>query len=234
MNDYSHKKLYVIKPGLMNYKEAWDLQKRLVKLRALKKLPDCLIITEHEPVITMGRSANNNNLLVSRNELADRGIEYFYIERGGDITAHNPGQVVAYPIIDLSARGKDLHQYLRDLETVVIDTLAEFDIKASTRRNMTGAWVNSHKLAAIGVAVSSWVSYHGLALNVENDLELFKLINPCGITGYPVGSISSILGKKISADKAAKILIEKFAACFGYETESVDNIDSLIEKMAAA
>jgi len=226
--------LYRIELGRTDYKSAWDLQKKLVSLRSRGKVPDCLIITEHDPVVTMGRVSSRDNLLVSRKELQDQGIDYYQIERGGDITFHGPGQIVAYPIIDLTNRGRDLHRYLRDLEHVMIETLKEFKIKATTKKGMTGVWVANHKLAAIGVAVSRWISYHGMALNVNTDLDYFNHINPCGITQFPVGSISSILGKKADIEKAVKILSKNFADYFGYDMKTIDSISDLSEGLAVA
>ena len=234
MQGTDSKRLFIAKLGLTPYKEAWDLQKRLVKMRYQGKVPDLLLITEHEPVITMGRATQKENLLVSREELKERNIELHLIERGGDITFHGPGQAVAYPIIDLSTRGKDLHGYLRDLESVIIDTLAEYGLTGTTKKGLTGVWVNNHKLAAIGVAVTRWVTYHGLALNVSTDLDYFKLINPCGITQFPVGSISSMLGREVSLDRAMNLLAEKFTGHFGYEAEPVKNLDILLEELAVA
>lgn len=234
MQSTDSKRLFIAKLGLTPYKEAWDLQKRLVKMRYQGKVPDLLLITEHEPVITMGRATQKENLLVSREELKERNIELHMIERGGDITFHGPGQAVVYPIIDLSTRGKDLHGYLRDLESVIIDTLAEYGLTGTTKKGLTGVWVNNHKLAAIGVAVTRWVTYHGLALNVSTDLDYFKLINPCGITQFPVGSISSMLGKEVSLDRAMNLLAEKFTGHFGYEAEPVKNLDILLEELAVA
>ena len=214
-----YKKLFRLDLGKTDYAQTWDLQKRLVELRYDGKIPDCLVLTEHNPVITMGRASSRENLLCAPNELAKRGVELFEIERGGDITFHGPGQLVAYPIIDLNNHGRDLHKYLRDLERVVIATLDDLAIKAGLKQGLTGVWADDHKLAAIGVAVKRWVAYHGLALNVSTDLDYFKLINPCGITEYPVGSIESNLGKKVDLKKAADLLAENFAATFNYEQE---------------
>ena len=234
MSERVLKSLYRIELGRTEYKSTWDLQKKLVTLRANGKLPDCLIMTEHEPVLTMGRVNSHDNLLSTPEELMKHNIELIKIERGGDITFHGPGQLVVYPIIDLSSRGRDLHKYLRDLEQVVIDTLEELNIAATTKKGLTGVWVQNHKLAAIGVAVSRWISYHGLALNVNTDLDYFKHINPCGITRFPVGSISSILGKRVDFDKVSKLLSENFADYFGYEMKTVANITDLSAELAVA
>lgn len=228
------RKLYKIDLGRTKYQEVWDTQKRLVELRAENRIPDILILTEHEPVITMGRGASKKNLLVSPEALRERGVGLYEIERGGDITFHGPGQLVAYPIIDLNYRERDLHKYLRDLENLVIDTLNELGIVAGTKEGLTGVWVGNSKVAAIGVAVSRWITYHGLALNVKTDLDFFKLINPCGITEFPVGSISQHLGQEQDMNHVAELLTNNFARLFNYEIESIDDLDSVIPEIETA
>jgi len=196
MANHGGKRLLRIDLGRTKYYDAWILQKKLVDLRFNNKIPDCLLFTEHDPVITRGRGTNKNNLLVSPADLRAKHIDLVDVERGGDITFHGPGQAVMYPIIDLNLWGRDLHNYIRSLENAVIETLREFGLEASTKKGLTGVWVTNHKLAAIGIAVSRWIAYHGIALNVTTDLDYFKYINPCGITQFPVGSIQSETGKK--------------------------------------
>lgn len=227
MRSGRYKKLFRFDLGKTDYAETWDLQKHLVDLRRDSKIPDSLILTEHNPVITMGRATSQENLVSSPDELNRRGVELFEIERGGDITFHGPGQLVVYPIIDLDNHGRDLHKYLRDLERVVIATLDDLGIKAGLKPGLTGVWADDHKLAAIGVAVKRWITYHGLALNVSTDLDYFKLINPCGITEYPVGSIGSHLREKIELDKVANLLTENFAVTFNCEAETIA-LDSIL------
>jgi lipoate-protein ligase B len=222
------KRLFKINLGQTGFKDAWELQKKLVALRYTSQIPDCLLLTEHRPVITMGRATSPGNILCSPEELARRGVELFSIERGGDVTFHGPGQLVAYPIIDLNARGRDLHRYLRDLESLIIATLNDLGLQAETKRGLTGVWARDHKLAAIGVAVSRWITYHGLALNINTDMEYFKLINPCGITQYPVSSVSRMLSRTVELSEAAEALADNFARIFYYEMETVEDINSLI------
>jgi lipoyl(octanoyl) transferase len=152
------------------------------------------------------------------------------VERGGDITFHGPGQAVMYPIIDLNLWGRDLHNYIRSLENAVIETLREFGLEASTKKGLTGVWVTNHKLAAIGIAVSRWIAYHGIALNVTTDLDYFKYINPCGITQFPVGSIQSETGKKYELSTVFNQLAAKFAGMFFYDLEKA-KIEKVLEKV---
>ena len=228
MQDNIHKKLLRVNLGRTRYKDAWEIQKQIVSLRAEKRIPDCLLVTEHEPVITMGRATQSKNLLCSRDYLQEHGIDLFSIERGGDITFHGPGQLIVYPIIDLSERGRDLHKYLRDLEKTTISALDDLGLAAEVKKGLTGVWVNDQKIAAIGVAVSRWVTYHGLALNVNTDLDYFKLINPCGITEYPVGSVSGQLGKEFDFSAMADLMATHFARVFECDLETVDDIDTIL------
>ncbi len=227
-----YKRLFRMDLGRTKYRDAWDIQKKMVDLRHQSRVPDSLLLTEHEPVITMGRATSRDNILCTPGELKARKIDLFEIERGGDVTYHGPGQLVAYPIIDLTARGRDLRQYLRDLESLVIATLGDLGISARVKQGLTGVWVDDHKVAAIGVAVSRWISYHGLALNVNTDLDYFKLINPCGITEYPVGSISQILGRNIDLAAVSDLLADNFARMFYYEMEKVEDVNIVISEEA--
>jgi lipoate-protein ligase B len=227
------KRLYKIDLGRTRFKDAWELQKKMVDLRYQSRIPDTLLMTEHEPVITMGRATLKENILCSPAELAARHIDLFEVERGGDVTYHGPGQLVVYPIINLTDRGRDLHLYLRDLENVIISTLEDLDLSANTKKGLTGVWVDNHKLAAIGVAVSRWITYHGLALNVNTDLDYFKLINPCGITEYPVGSVSEMLGKEIDLKVVADLLADNFARMFYYELENIYDVNLVITEETA-
>jgi lipoate-protein ligase B len=226
------KNILSVNLGRTDYKRVWDLQKKLVDLRHKSEVDDLLLFTEHNPVITMGRASSPKNVLSSAEELKKRNVELFVIERGGDVTFHGPGQLVIYPILDLNNHGRDLHKYLRNLEKVIIGVLNGYGIEAGTREGLTGVWSDNHKLAAIGVAVSRWITYHGAALNVNTDLDYFKLINPCGITDYPVGSIKSTLGNDVDFDDVINKLEKSFADIFDYVVEPVDSLDSIIPEPA--
>ena len=207
--------LTVVDWGRTNYSDALEQQKALVQQRINGQIGDTLIITEHNPVFTTGMRKNvSKHLIWSPKQLSKRGIEFFKSNRGGDITYHGPGQIVVYPIFSLQAR-KDLHAYLRDLELVVIRTLSHFNLVTSRRDGKTGIWLENHrKICAIGVAVRSWVTYHGLALNVNTDLSYFKGIVPCGITDGEVTSIAKELNNPPSPKLIKSRLAVEFEAVF--------------------
>jgi lipoyl(octanoyl) transferase len=181
--------LWVVDLGLVAYDEALAFQRDVAAARIDGRVPeDVLILCEHPPVVTMGRSAKAANLLLSESALAARGIALREVERGGDVTLHAPGQLVGYPIIDLKRHKQDLHWYLRALEQVMIDALQAVGIAAGRREGLTGVWVEDRKIASIGVHARSWVTWHGFALNVATDLSLFDVMVPCGIGGVVMTS----------------------------------------------
>lgn len=194
------------------YRQAWDRQNALVAQRIAGEIPDTLVFTEHEPVFTLGmRSGADAHLVWSSDELARAGVDLVKSNRGGDITYHGPGQIVGYPIVSLASR-KDLHAYLRFLEQTLIDTLATFGLAAGRRDGKTGIWLERRKIAAIGVAVRRWVTYHGFALNVAPDLGHFSGIVPCGI-GSTEGSVTSMqreLGRSIDAREVKAVIAREF------------------------
>jgi len=207
--------LTVVDWGRTNYSDALEQQKALVQQRINGQIGDTLIITEHNPVFTTGMRKNApKHLIWSPKQLAQRGIEFLQSNRGGDITYHGPGQIVVYPIVSLQAR-KDLHAYFRDLELVVIRTLSHYNLVTSRRDGKTGIWLENHrKICAIGVAVRSWVTYHGLALNVNTDLSHFKGIVPCGITDGEVTSMAMELNNPPSPKSIKSRLAVEFEAIF--------------------
>jgi lipoate-protein ligase B len=176
--------------GRTHYQEAWSRQMQLVAEVRERTHPETLVFTEHSSVYTLGaRKGAIQHLLLNEGQLAEQGIDLIQSNRGGDITYHGPGQLVGYPILRLGDRKRDLHAYLRGLESVLIKTLASFGIESDRRKGMTGIWVDNRKIAAIGVAVKAWTTYHGFALNVDLDLSPFKNIIPCGIVD---GSVTSM------------------------------------------
>jgi len=191
--------------GLVYYKDSYKAQ-----LEAFNRVKEgivehALLSCSHFPVITLGRQAKTNNLLVSERELKEKGVELFNIERGGDITYHGPGQLTAYPVFNLNLLKKDLHLFLRNLEQVIIGTLACFNLKAEQRKGLTGVWVEGKKIASIGISVRQWISFHGLSINIkDDDLANFSLIRPCGMD-IMITSMESVLNKPIEIGEVEKI-----------------------------
>lgn len=202
-------------PGLTPYTEGWELQKELVKLRRNEEIPDTLVLLEHTPVYTVGRAARDaSNLGAGEDHLRSFGAEVFWIDRGGDVTFHGPGQLVGYPILRLKIL--DTHRYLRDLEEVVIRVLSDYGVSAKRHPEYTGVWVGGKKVAAIGVKFSSgWITSHGFALNVETDLAWFDRITPCGIREYGVTSLQRELGGEVSMDEVEQKIAGRFLQSFG-------------------
>ena len=201
--------------GLTDYKEAVQLQLQIVAQRIRDEVPNTLIFTEHRPVFTLGaRKGSVDNLLWNASMREMKGIALVKANRGGDITYHGPGQLVAYPIIKLRKRNRDLHRYLRDLEEVIINALGYLGLAADRRQGMTGIWFGTRKIAAIGVAVRSWVTYHGTALNVSHNLGNFDGIIPCGITDCSVTSLEAELMRKVMLDEVKSVLALEFRKRF--------------------
>jgi lipoate-protein ligase B len=182
--------LWVVSLGRTPYEEALELQRALARDRISGVIPeDMLLLVEHPPVVTLGRSSKAHNLVSSSEYLASKGVELFEVERGGDVTFHGPGQLVGYPIIDLKRHRQDLHWFLRQVEEALIRTLAAYSIVGERNAGFTGVWTSGRKIASIGVHARDWVTWHGFALNVTTDLSYFDLIIPCGIDGVTMTSI---------------------------------------------
>lgn len=213
--------LRVFRPGLVEYSAAFDIQKSLVQ-DAWKSRPhsreDTLLLLEHPPVITIGRRGSNAHILAAAERLAEEKVGVFECNRGGDVTYHGPGQVVGYPVFDLAAHGRDVHRHMRLLEEAIIRSLATFGISARRREGLTGVWVEDRKIAAIGIAVSHWIAYHGFALNVAPNLNHFGLIVPCGLHGVRVTSIQAETGRAAPGTREVEDeLVHNFAEVFGFE-----------------
>jgi len=204
----------LLRLGIVDYETAHDLQKKILQERIDGKCLDHLILLQHNPVITIGRSGDNKNILASKSLLESFGITVHEIERGGDVTYHGPGQLTGYPIIDLRSYQKDVHWYLRQLEEAIIIVLSKYGIVGKRVKEYTGVWVGDEKIAAIGVAVKRWVTYHGFALNVNPDLSHFKLINPCGITDKGITSLVNLLGCDVKMDEVERKIVSAFSEVF--------------------
>jgi lipoyl(octanoyl) transferase len=197
------------------YAEALELQARLVTGRQQGHIADTLLLLEHDPVFTLGRNARAENVLHSQESLRARGFDLFETGRGGDVTYHGPGQVVGYPILDLSPDRCDVHRYVRDLEEVMIRACADHGVVAQRVPGMTGAWVGEEKIGAIGVRIARWVTSHGFALNVATDLAPFDLIVPCGLRGRGVTSLERLLGRSVPLAEVEDRLATHLAAVLG-------------------
>jgi len=194
---------------LGGFAEAYALQQQLVAQRKQEFIGDQFLIVEHPPVITMGRNGRIENVLAREEMLSRAGISFHRTDRGGDVTYHGPGQIVGYPILDLRRWKRDVVAYVRGLEQVVLDALAEFGISAERVAGSTGVWVSSKKIAAIGVHISRWVTSHGFALNVDTDLSHFRYIVPCGLT-KPVTSM-----RELGCGARRAEVVAALAKCFG-------------------
>jgi lipoate-protein ligase B len=212
--------LLVCDLGTMAYGEALDLQRAVAKARISGELDeDLLLLVEHPPVVTLGRSFKERHLLASPTLLASRGVELFEVERGGDVTFHGPGQLVGYPIIDLKRHKRDLHWYLRQVEEALIRSIAPFGLVGERRAGLTGVWSEGRKLASIGVHARDWVTWHGFALNVSTDLRYFDLIVPCGIDAVEMSSVGRELERRgepaVGADALLGEVKSSVGAAFG-------------------
>lgn len=219
--------------GVKDYKETWDLQESIfqsvidqkIRIRngeSTDSTKNYLLFVEHPHVYTLGKSGDRNNLLLDQDSLHEKDATYYEINRGGDITYHGPGQLVAYPIFDLDHFFSDIHKYLRYLEEAVINVLAHYGIKGERFDGYTGVWIDSdkptaRKICAMGVKSSRWVTMHGIGFNINSDLSYFSNIVPCGIEDKAVTSMERELGRKVDMDEVKSILKEKLAEQFGYE-----------------
>lgn len=200
--------------GFADYKEVWDLQKETHSRKQNVPSDDILFTVEHNHVYTLGKTGSRDHILINDTEMKTKGISYYEIDRGGDITYHGPGQLVAYPILDLNNYYKDTHRYLRDLEETVILTLKELGIEAHREEEFTGVWVGEEKICAIGIKVSRWITMHGIAFNINTDLDYFDKIIPCGIFHKGVTSVEKITGTKADFNAIRKIYVKNFINTF--------------------
>jgi lipoyl(octanoyl) transferase len=206
--------LLVRRLGRVPYARGLELQAELVAERQAGRVPDQLLLLEHDPVFTLGRNARRENVLFPAEALRARGFEVFETGRGGDVTYHGPGQVVGYPILELPPGRRDVHRYVRDLEEVMIRTCGDHGLTAARVPGLTGAWLAQDKVGAIGVRIARWVTSHGFALNVGTDLSAFELIVPCGIRGRGVTSLERALGRPVPLERVMDRLAFHFAAVF--------------------
>ncbi len=210
----SSRKFNVVDLGQKDYKEVWDLQKIIHEKRVQEKLCNTLLLVEHNSVITMGKSGKTLNLLLSPEVLEKKGIAYYEIERGGDVTYHGYGQLVGYPIFNVKKGLAGIRPFVNKMMDVIIQTLAKFGISGEKREKMIGVWGAEKKICSIGIAVKRWVSFHGFALNVNTNLDHFDLIVPCGLKNVTMTSMQEILQKQVDFDKVKQSIIDSFASVF--------------------
>ncbi len=222
--------LWVVRLGRLAYGDALDLQRRVAAERIAERIDqDVLLLVEHPPVVTMGRTAKERNLTSSPEFLRSRGVELFEVERGGDVTFHGLGQLVGYPIFDLKRHKQDLHWYLRRVEEALIRGLSTYGIAAERSTGYTGVWTGGKKIASIGVHARDWVTWHGFALNVTTDLSYFQLIVPCGIDGVMMTSIEQEMpGRAPTISEAETVFADAFADVF-----ALDRRDRTRESLSA-
>mgnify|MGYP000632058840 FL=1 len=190
----------IIDLGISEFKDTWNLQKELQEKRILGEIEDQLILVEHPAVYTLGKNASKEHILKRK-----EGVSVIQTDRGGNITFHGPGQLVGYPILDLNFYKRSITWYMRELEQLMIDVLKEYGIEGSTKKGLTGTWVKDHKIAALGVRISRWVTMHGFSLNINPDLDYYQDIIPCGIQEYGVTSMAMIMGEEVPSMDEVKI-----------------------------
>jgi lipoyl(octanoyl) transferase len=210
--------------GLVDYASALELQREKVAQRKAGAIPDTLLLLEHPHVYTLGRNARPENMLAPAEWLASRGAQVFHTDRGGDVTYHGPGQLVGYPILDLTQHRRDISWYMRSLEEVFIRTAHDFGIEAGRSPGAAGVWVGNDKLTAMGVHLSRWVTSHGIALNVNTDLRFFEWIVPCGLRGKGVTSLAKLLGRPVEMEDVTERVVEHFGTVFGLEVQTVEEL----------
>ncbi len=211
------RELEILALGRISYGEAMRLMEARADLRRKDEVPDALFLLEHEPVLTHGRRAESANLLLSKEALAARGVELHETTRGGDYTYHGPGQLVAYPVLDLAKRRKDVRRYVCDLEEVMIRSCARYDVVAGRVDGLIGAWIDGRrKIGAIGVRLSRWITTHGFALNISTDLSDFGMIVPCGISDRGVTSLERESGRVLSIEAVSDVVEQEFRGVFAY------------------
>ncbi|MGD8371962.1 MAG: lipoyl(octanoyl) transferase LipB [Syntrophobacterales bacterium] len=205
---------WIVNLGQARYLEVLDLQRRLVELRQGNFVPDTLLLVEHEPIITLGRRGSKDNILSHAEELASQGIKIQRVERGGDVTYHGPGQLVVYPIVHLTQRNLSVRGFVDLLEEIIIQVLADFGIQAHRDPQHRGVWVEDLKVAALGVAIRRWVSFHGIALNVSPNMDHFCHIHPCELRSEQVTSMAKLLRETPSMEQVVQKVVGRFVEHF--------------------
>lgn len=216
--------ILVVRRGTVPYAEAWDLQRQLQERRQREEIGDVLLLLEHPPVYTRGRRSQPGELPMGESWYEAQGIEVHETDRGGLVTYHGPGQLVAYPIVQLRGYGDDVHEYVRGLERTMTGALGKAGVRAGTIEGLTGVWVGARKIGSIGLHVSRGVTTHGLAINVNNDLQPFEWVVPCGLEGVSMTSLSRELGAEQNLDAFAATVVDTYAEVFDRELVIDDSV----------
>jgi lipoate-protein ligase B len=235
--DNKSRELWVVDLGRRAYAEVLELQRDAARARIDGSLAqDTLLLVEHHPVVTLGRSSKDAHLLADKAALAARGVELFEVERGGDVTFHGPGQLVGYPIVDLKRHKQDLHWYLRQVEEILIRALATLGIPAERVPKYTGVWTKGRKIASIGVHARDWVTWHGFALNVSTELSYFDLIVPCGIPEVQMTSVERELSRPVDMASVANVVSAAAAEVLGLLPRPVNPgaVEAMVSDKSAA
>ena len=218
--------MYLLNLGLVPYDEGLELQHRIVEARKAGQLDDVLILLEHPPVITLGRQADESNIIAAPAFLDELGVQVRRVERGGDVTYHGPGQLMGYPILNLRNHRKDVGWYVRSLQEVLVSALADFGIDAEARTGSdTGVWVGNDKIVAIGARIEEWVSYHGFALYVDPIMSHFDLIVPCGLRDRGITAMRQLIGESVDMEAVRRLVAKHFAVVFDVDLEPVTMAD---------
>ena len=217
--------LQVRRLGLVPYADGLELQRRLVEERKADRIPDTLLLLQHPHVLTVGvKKDGRTHILASEDLLSSLGVQVFETGRGGDVTYHGPGQLVGYPIVNLDPDRRDVHQYVRDLEEVMIRVCADYGLEAGRVKGFSGAWIGDEKIGAIGVRISRWITSHGFAFNVATNIDFFDLIVPCGIADKGVTSLAAKLGRAPAMAEVENRFVEHFSAVFGRAVSLAESV----------
>jgi lipoate-protein ligase B len=219
-NENTNSKLSVHDCGLTRYRDALRFQFALLEHRLKNDVLNTVILLEHKPVITLGARESENKLLVSEDSLKEKGIDVETVGRGGGTTAHNPGQIIIYPIMDIKSLGLGVNEYIRELEAIGIEFLAQLDIKSRRKKGYPGLWVGEKKIGSVGVKVKKWVTFHGMAININNDLSIFENIVPCGLEGVEITNVLKETGKEYSMSDVKRRIKELCVKHFSYKDQA--------------
>ena len=228
------KTINVIDLGTQQYEDTYYLQKKIAGDIKRERGDDHILLVEHPNIFTIGRSGTRNNLLVDEDFLNKNGLEVIEVDRGGDITFHGRGQLVAYLIFNLTKHIKDIRLFIKNLERVCELTISEYGLAVDSEKTYTGLWVNGNKIGFIGIGISNWITYHGVSINANVDLKYFSMIKPCGIDNLRVSSLQKILNREIDIDLLKNIFVEKCCEVFGFERSCRDYAEATLVKKEAS